>query len=214
MGDPVPELVWHDGNRDTEYSFFFWLRHARRRIGHPAHEYEIAVRKDDGVDVEPGQSGRLWVRGIPGLSMFLEYLNQPEATNAAFDAEGWFDTGDEVRIDGQGHIHFVGRAKDMLRVGEENVAASEIETVINRVAGVVESAVIGKPDDMLDEVPVAFVVAREPSVQLEAEIMTVCEQALSKFKRPREIIFVAELPKGLLDKTLKKDLRARLNPQK
>jgi acyl-coenzyme A synthetase/AMP-(fatty) acid ligase len=90
----------------------------------------------------------------------------------------------------------------------------EIETVINRVAGVVESAVIGRPDDMLDEVPVAFVVARAPSVGLEAEIMGVCEQALSRFKRPRQIFFVDALPKGLLDKTLKKNLRVLLHQMK
>jgi crotonobetaine/carnitine-CoA ligase len=179
-------------------------------IGRPALEYEIAVRQPDGSDVPPGESGRLWIRGIPGLSMFLEYLNQPEATDEAFDADGWFDTGDEVMVDDNGNIHFRGRAKDMLRVGEENVAASEIEVVINRVAGVLECAVVGKPDEMLEEVPVAFVVAREPSAQLEADIMALCAQALSRFKRPREIHFIDALPKGLLDKTLKRHLRSRL----
>jgi crotonobetaine/carnitine-CoA ligase len=179
-------------------------------IGRPAQEYEIAVRHPDGSAAAPGETGRLWVRGVPGLSMFLEYLNQRESTESAFDSEGWFDTGDELKIDDQGQLHFVGRAKDMLRVGEENVAASEIEAVINRVEGVVESAVVGKPDDMLEEVPVAFVVARDPSAKLEAEIVAVCEVALSRFKRPREIRFVDELPKGLLDKTLKRHLKARL----
>ena len=94
-------------------------------IGHPAHEYEIAVRHDSGADVTPGETGRLRVRGVPGLSLFLEYLNNAEATDAAFDANGWFNTGDEVKLDTDGHIHFVSRAKDMLRVGEENVAALE-----------------------------------------------------------------------------------------
>jgi crotonobetaine/carnitine-CoA ligase len=179
-------------------------------IGRPAHEYEIAIRSKDGADTATGETGRLWVRGIPGLSMFLEYLNHPLETSAAFDSAGWFDTGDEVKIDEDGQIHFVGRAKDMLRVGEENVAASEIESVINRVEGVVECAVVGKPDDMLEEVPVAFVVAREPTAKLEAEIMSMCATALSRFKRPREIHFLDELPKGLLDKTLKRHLRSRL----
>jgi len=176
-------------------------------IGYPAHEYEIAVRDSDGKD---SIQGRLWIRGIPGYSMFLEYLNKPEATAACFDRDGWFDTGDTVRVDALGHLHFVNRARDMLRVGEENVAASEIEGVINRVAGVVECAVIGKPDDMLDEVPVAFVVAREPSEDLSKRILDLCGEVLSRFKRPREIYFVDELPKGLLDKTLKRELRERL----
>jgi carnitine-CoA ligase len=176
-------------------------------IGHPAHEYEVAVRRESGEDVAPGEMGRLWIRGVPGLSLFLEYLNNAEATDAAFDSDGWFNTSDEVRLDTDGHIHFVSRAKDMLRVGEENVAALEVESVINRVPGVVECAVIGKPDDMLEEVPVAFVVAREPSAELEARIMAFCAEALSKFKRPREIRFMPALPKGLLDKTLKRELR-------
>jgi crotonobetaine/carnitine-CoA ligase len=176
-------------------------------IGHPAPEYGISVR--DGAGNESSQ-GRLWIRGIPGYSMFLEYLNKPEATESCFDSDGWFDTGDTVRVDEQGHLHFVNRARDMLRVGEENVAASEIEAVINRVNGVVECAVIGKPDDMLDEVPVAFVVAREPSENLSKQILDLCTEVLSRFKRPREIYFIDELPKGLLDKTLKRELRERL----
>jgi crotonobetaine/carnitine-CoA ligase len=95
----------------------------------------------------------------------------------------------------------------MLRVGEENVAALEVETVINRVPGVIECAVVGKPDEMLEEVPVAFVVASEPSPELETRIMALCAEALAKFKQPREIRFIPELPKGLLDKTLKRELR-------
>jgi len=179
-------------------------------IGHPAHEYEVAVRFESGADVSPGDVGRLWIRGVPGLSLFLEYLNNAEATDAAFDANGWFNTGDEVKLDTAGHIHFVSRAKDMLRVGEENVAALEVESVINRVPGVVECAVIGKPDDMLEEVPVAFVVALDPSPDLEARILAFCAEALARFKQPREIRFIPELPKGLLDKTLKRELRLLL----
>ncbi len=182
-------------------------------IGHPAHEYEIAVRDDSGTDLKQPGVGQLWIRGIPGLSMFLEYLNNPSATDAAFDEEGWFDTGDQVRLDEFGHLHFVSRVKDMLRVGEENVAALEIEAVINRVAGVVECAVVGKPDPMLEEVPVAFVVATTPTPELERRILETCGSALAKFKRPREIYFISELPKGMIGKTLKRELRARLSAE-
>jgi carnitine-CoA ligase len=189
---------------------FFDLETPTGAIGHPAHEYEIAVRDDKGNDVGIDEPGRLWIRGYPGLSMFLEYLNKPDDTDAAFDTDGWFDTGDTVKVDAAGHIHFVGRAKDMLRVGEENVAASEIEAVINRVEGVIECAVVGKSDEMLEEVAVAFVVAREPTPELKSRIEALCTEVLSGFKRPREIHFVEQLPKGLLDKTLKRHLRSRL----
>lgn len=181
-----------------------------RSMGRPVPEYEIAIRRDDGSEVEVGEIGNLWIRGLPGVSMFLEYLDDPGATAAAFDAEGWFETGDQVMPLADGSIMFQGRAKDMLRVGGENVAALEIESAVMRVPGVVEVAVVGKPDPMLDEVPVAFVVAREPGEAIRAAIEQRCVEVLSDFKRPREIHFLEELPKGLLDKVLKKELRARL----
>jgi crotonobetaine/carnitine-CoA ligase len=176
-------------------------------MGRPTAEYEISIRRDDGGDVTFGETGRLYVRGVPGLSLFYEYLNDPEATAAAFDEDGWFDTGDEIAARPEGELFFVGRAKDMLKVGGENVAAIEIETVIAAVAGVAECAVVGKPDKMLDEVPVAFVVSPAASPTLEAAIHAACSEKLSAFKRPREIRFINELPTGLLGKILKRDLR-------
>ncbi len=208
----IPSISWYGMTETITQNIhsFIGFDTPNGAIGHPAHEYEVAVRRENGRHVESGEIGGLWIRGISGLSLFLEYLNNPEATDAAFDANGWFNTGDEVCLDSGGHIHFVSRTKDMLRVGEENVAALEIESAINRVPGVVECAVIGKPDDMLEEVPVAFVVALEPTAELEARIFAYCREALSKFKHPREIHFIAALPKGLLDKTLKRELRLSL----
>jgi carnitine-CoA ligase len=181
-----------------------------RCMGRPVPEYETAIRRDDGAEVAVGETGNLWIRGVPGVSMFLEYLDDPTATAAAFDTDGWFETGDQVMPLPDGHLMFQGRAKDMLRVGGENVAALEIEGAVMRVPGVLEVAVVGRPDPMLDEVPVAFVVARQPGAELAAEIKAHCDSALSDFKRPRDVRFVDELPKGLLDKVLKKELRARL----
>lgn len=177
-------------------------------MGRACSEYEIAIRTDDGKDAAPGETGRLYVRAIPGISLFYEYLHDSEATAAAFDENGWFDTGDEIVARPEGDLFFVGRAKDMLKVGGENVAAVEIEAVIAAVAGVAECAVVGKPDKMLDEVPVAFVVAPAASAALEAAIHAACGEKLSVFKRPKEIRFIKELPTGLLGKILKRDLRA------
>jgi len=176
-------------------------------MGRPCPEYEISIRREDGSEVKFGETGGLYIRGIPGLSLFYEYLGDPEATAAAFDADGWFGTGDEVVVQPGGEIFFVGRAKDMLKVGGENVAAMEIETVIAAVPGVLECAVVGKPDKMLDEVAIAFVVAKAPASDLEKAIALACEQKLSTFKRPREIRFIDELPTGLLGKVLKRNLR-------
>ena len=173
-------------------------------------EYEISIRRPDGSDAAYAETGRLWLRGMPGISLFAGYLHNPQATEAAFDEDGWFDTGDEVTMLPNGELFFVGRGKDMLRVGGENVAAVEIETAIMAAGGVVEVAVVARPDPMLDEVPVAFVVASGGTDGLADAIHAHCATALSAFKRPREIRLVDELPKGLLDKVLKKDLRERL----
>lgn len=127
-------------------------------IGHAAPEYDIAVLGDDGRPAGPGETGELRVRGIPGVSLFGGYLHDEAASRAAFDEQGWFISGDRVTVHEDGSVSFADRTKDMLRVGSENVAASEIERVVLAVAGVAEVAVVGAPDPMLDEVPVAFVV--------------------------------------------------------
>jgi len=176
-------------------------------MGRACPDYEISIRRDDGSEADFGEIARLHIRGVPGLSLFYEYLDDPDATAASFDADGWFDTGDEVVARPEGDIFLVGRAKDMLRVGGENVAALEIETVVASVPGVVECAVVGKPDDMLDEVAVAFVVAGAPSPSLARSIMAACEEKLSAFKRPRQVRFIDELPTGVLGKVLKRTLR-------
>lgn len=173
-------------------------------------EYEIQIRREDGTQVTFGETGHLWVRGIVGLSIFYEYLKNPKATARSFDTDGWFDTGDLVTPTESGHIFFASRAKDMLKVGGENVSASEIEAIIVEIAGVDEVAVVGRPDPVYDEVPVACVVASSPSGFLKTQIMGRCQEKLSKFKQPRDVIFFDDLPKGTLDKVLKRELRERV----
>ena len=116
----------------------------------------------------PAASGTLHVRGRRGVSLFQEYLHDAEATARSFTADGWFVTGDRVRLDAEGTLTFVERDKDVLKVGGENIGAPEIERVLLGVAGVREAAVVGRPDRMLGEVPVAFVTAA-PGAVLSAE---------------------------------------------
>ena len=182
-------------------------------MGRAAPEYEIRIDVD-GRDAEPGQTGDFLVRGVRGLSLFAEYLNRPEATAESFDGDGWFITGDRVRLGENGWLYFADRAKDMLKVGGENVAASEIERVIALVPGVLETAVVAKRDRMLDEVPVAFVRV-EPADEsaraaLIATIRAACETALADFKRPRDILVVDDFPRATLEKIAKAELRRRL----
>jgi crotonobetaine/carnitine-CoA ligase len=180
-------------------------------IGRAAPEYEILIAREDGAPVEPGETGDLSIRGIPGVSLFKEYLNNPAATAESFDERGFFRTGDRVTLLQDGFIKFADRSKDMLKVGAENVAASEIEQVCLAVAGVREVAVVAKPHRMLDEVPAAFVI-RQPGAppDLAENILAACRQKLASFKVPAEIRFVDEFPRSTLEKIAKAELRKLL----
>ena len=176
-------------------------------MGRCAPEYEIAVRDPLGAASAPGEVGELSVRGVRGLSLFAEYWDNPSATADAFDADGWFRTGDLVRLNDDGTLTFVDRAKDMLRVGAENVAASEIERVVQTVTGPREVAVVGAPHESLDEVPVVFVVDAEAPAELAERILAECRAQLADFKVPRQVHFVTELPRSTISKVNKVELR-------
>jgi len=192
-------------------------------IGRPAPEYGIAIVDDDerpvaeARAVEPGGSGQLLVRGVRGLSLFQEYLGNAAATAASYTADGWFRTGDRVDLLEDGSIRFGDRTKDMLKVGGENVAASEIERVIATVPGVHECAVVARKHRMLDEVPVVFILPvealrgnAEAGADLAERVSAACRQQLADFKRPHEVRLVDSLPRSTLEKIAKAQLRAAL----
>lgn len=181
-------------------------------IGLPAPEYGVDVVRPDGRPAAVGETGDLLVLGRRGVSLFQEYLDDPAATAAAFDEIGRFRTGDRMTVQRDG-LRFSDRAKDMLKVGGENVASSEIEAVIAAVPGVREVAVVGKPHPMLDQVPVAFVILEAGAVQEEVEcrIRAACARGLADFKRPVEVRVVPEFPRVTLEKVSKAELRRQLN---
>jgi crotonobetaine/carnitine-CoA ligase len=183
----------------------------RMSIGRAAPGYEISIRRPDGTPVTPGETGELFIRGTRGVTMFKEYFGNPEATAEAFDADGWFATGDSIITDTEGNLFFGDRLKDMLKVGAENVAASEIETVILATGLAYECAVVGQPHRMLDEVPVAFVIPTPGATgDVAAQIIAACAADLADFKVPREVFIVDELPRSTLEKIAKNELRKRL----
>jgi crotonobetaine/carnitine-CoA ligase len=182
-------------------------------MGRPAPEYGVAVVRDDGSPVVPDETGQLLIKGVPGISLFSEYLHDREATSKAFDESGWFRTGDLVTPHSDGHITFADRSKDLLKVGGENVAASEIERVIGDIPGVSEVAVVGRSDPHLDEVPVGFVVPREADLDLQDVIIDRCRNMLADFKVPREVYVIAELPRSTLRKVNKGELRSFADPE-
>jgi len=189
-------------------------------IGRPAPEYGIAVVDDDerpmaeARAIEPGGSGQLLVRGVRGLSLFQDYLGNAAATAASFTADGWFRTGDRVDLLADGSIRFGDRSKDMLKVGGENVAASEIERVIAAVPGVHECAVVARKHRMLDEVPVVFVLpAAGAAPGLADRVAAACAAQLADFKRPHEVRLVTALPRSTLEKIAKAELRQLLEAE-
>ncbi len=182
-------------------------------IGRAAAEYEISVRRPDGTQIGPGESGELFIRGVRGVTLFKEYAGNPEATEAAFDAEGWFATGDSIIMNDHGDLIFGDRLKDMLKVGAENVAASEIEAVIMATGLAQECAVVAQKHFMLDEVPVAFVIPGPgASDDVAGQIIEACRRDLADFKVPRSVFVVDDMPRSTLEKIAKNELRARLEP--
>ena len=182
-------------------------------MGRVAPEYEIQVRKPTGGLAGPDELGILHIRGVRGVTLFKEYYGNAEATDSAFDENGWFDTGDIIRMDNDGHLFFSDRDKDMLKVGAENVAASEIESVILQTGWIDECAVVAQKHHMLDEVPVVFVIANPNAPDdLEASIIVHCREQLADFKVVRAVHIVDELPRSTLEKIAKNELRKRLAP--
>lgn len=181
-------------------------------VGRPASGYEVKlIDQDTGNLCGPDQDGELYIRGIRGVQLLLEYYNNPEANAKAFTEDGWFRTGDIMCMNHEGVLFYRDRDKDRIKVRGENISAGEIEATIAQVAGVSEVAVVSQSHARLEEVAVAFVVrtpcaADEPT--LRTAIQTHCEQKLSRFKRPHAIYFLDEIPVGLLNKISKVKLRS------
>jgi carnitine-CoA ligase len=182
---------------------------ADRAIRYAAPEYEVRIVDDTGRTIEGPGEGLLEVKGTPGLSLMAGYYDDAGATSNAYTADGWFKTEDRVAVDGAGVVSFRGRAKDMLKIGGENVASTEIERIIGAVAGVREVAVVGAPHPLLTEVPVAFIVAEAPvpATDLVPAVLAACRERLADFKVPHAAVVVADLPRSTLQKVAKNVLR-------
>jgi crotonobetaine/carnitine-CoA ligase len=187
--------------------------HGDRRIpsvGRPGRGRTIGIFGEDGKELSPGAEGEIRIRGQRGLSLMMGYHGRPEETAAAFAGSDWLCTGDLGRVDDDGYLYFVDRAKDVIKRAGENVSASEVERVLSEFPGVAEVAVVGRPDPLRDEAVVAFVVAGA-GVSLDAEALeSHCRAQLARFKVPEEFIAVDGLPKTSIGKVEKKRLRQRL----
>lgn len=172
--------------------------------GKPALHVEARLVGPDGRDVAIDQPGEIWLRG---KNVAAGYWKDP--ANPAF-RDGWFRSGDLARVDADGFYWVVGRSKDMIISGGENIYPAELENVLADCADIVESAVIGRADDKWGEMAVAVVVPR-PGAALDAErVKSLFEGRLARYKHPREVVFAEALPKTALGKVQKDVLKERL----
>ena len=172
-------------------------------IGRPTLPSQVRVVDGSGRDAAAGE---LLVHGIPGRTLMAGYLDDEEAT-AATIRDGWLHTGDSVVVDPDGFIRFVDRAKDMIKRAGENVAATEVEAVVNSHPSVFESAAIGIPDEMRDEAIKVYVVLHPGGEVTEEGIIVWCRERLARFKVPSSVEFVDGLPRTSVGKIRKEALR-------
>ncbi|WP_329231936.1 MULTISPECIES: acyl-CoA synthetase [Streptomyces] len=176
--------------------------------GRPALNVETLVVDDDDRPVPPGVVGEIVHRSPHAM---LGYWNDPQRTEAAF-AGGWFHSGDLGVMDDEGYLTVVDRKKDMINTGGENVASREVEEVLYQHPAVAEAAVFGMPHPRWIEAVTAAVVLRDEESVSADELVTHCQKGLARFKVPKHIVFVEQLPKNASGKLLKRQLRTEVQP--
>jgi malonyl-CoA/methylmalonyl-CoA synthetase len=176
-------------------------------VGPPLPGVEVRVINPEtgAAETTPDAIGTLEIKGP---NVFSGYWQAPDKTAQEFTADGWFKTGDLGRIDGNGYVHIVGRVKDLVISGGYNVYPKEVETELDAIAGVVESAVFGVPHPDFGEGVTAAVVL-QPGAQLtEAAILAAVRSRLARYKLPKRILLMPELPRNTMGKVQKNVLRA------
>lgn len=170
-------------------------------VGKPLMLLDVRIVDGDGNDVAAGESGEIWMRG-PGLTP--GYWKKPAETAKAITPEGWLQSGDIGRRDADGCYYVAGRIKEMYISGGENVYPAEVENVLARHPAVLESAIIGVPDEKWGEVGHAFVMLRADAAPVTAaEVIQFCRANVAGYKTPRHITFVDEFPRTAAGKIRK-----------
>lgn len=192
---PVSHLVTPDSPRPG--SVGLTLPGTRCRIVDP----------ETGADQGVGEEGELWVQGP---QVMMGYLNNPEATAATIDADGWLKTGDLGCFDADGHLEIRDRLKELIKYKGFQVAPAELEALLHAHPDIADAAVIGAPDEEAGEVPAAFVVPAAGATPDAAAIMAYSAERLATYKHLRRVEFVEVIPKSASGKILRRELRANL----
>lgn len=219
-GEPLPQAVF-DGFRErfnvtlnegyglTETApVSNWCRpHEFRRgsVGRPLPDLDQRIVDSETRSVlPPNTDGEVRMKGP---NVMQGYFNLPEETAKAFDSEGYFRTGDIGRFDLDGHLFITGRLKEMLIVGGENVFPREIEEVVNTHPSVKDCGVVGKPDPMRGELPIAFVELKDDQTFDEKSILALCRKKLAGYKVPDEVRVLNALPRNPTGKVMRRELK-------
>jgi long-chain acyl-CoA synthetase len=173
-------------------------------IGMPIPSTEVAIRDDDGKDVEPGSAGEICIRGP---QVMAGYWNRADETAKVMTNDGYFKSGDVGIMDSLGYIRIVDRKKDMILVSGFNVYPNEIEQVVTMHPGVLECAAVGIPDAKSGEAVKLYVVKSDPTVS-EDDLASYCRDNFTAYKRPKYIEFRDDLPKSNVGKILRRELRS------
>ncbi|OZU89636.1 hypothetical protein CIL03_00390 [Virgibacillus indicus] len=174
-----------------------------RSVGLPMLGMEVKLLNDEGKEVDQGDSGAFYVKGI---TLCDEYYKRPDATKEAFRGE-WLGLGDVGVQDEDGFYYIVDRKQDMILSGAINVYPTEIEEVLHKHPKIADVAVIGVPHEKWGEVPIAIIVLNNDEIAEETEILEFCNGKLAKYKIPHAVEFVKELPRSLQGKLLKYKIR-------
>jgi len=177
-------------------------------IGLPISSTDCCIIDENGQELAFGETGELCIRGP---QVMQGYWNRPEETANVFTADGWFKTGDIAKIMDDGYIYLVDRKKDVILVSGFNVFPNDIESVICSHPEVMECGVIGIPDDDTGEAVKAFIVKKNPNLNATV-IRKYCHDKLTRYKIPKRIVFIDELPKSNIGKILRRELREQMEP--
>jgi len=175
-------------------------------VGPPLDGVRVKIVDDNENEVPQGTEGEIVVQGD---CVMKGYWNRPEDTRAAFTADGWLKTGDIGVVDADGYLAIRDRKKDMIIVKGLKVFSAQVEAVIAEHPAVEESAIIGIPDEIGDELIKCFVVLKKGAVVEKSALMQFFKDRLDAYKRPRDVEIVESLPKNALQKVLKRELRDR-----
>ena len=181
-------------------------RRKQGSVGLPHFFTDVRVSREDGGPAAPGEIGEI---EIAGPNVFAGYHDNPQATTAAFTSDGWFRSGDLGYLDDEGFLFIADRLKDMIISGGENIYPAEVENLLSDISAVTGVAVIGRPDERWGEVPVAVATVAAGTELDLTRVRAHLDGRIARYKIPKDVIVVDELPRTASGKIRKADLRAR-----